>query len=294
MLSYQHEYHAGNHGDILKHTCLAAILESLVKKDKPFTLIDTHSGAGRFSLDDERLIKTGEAESGIVKLEKALENASEIPQAIKLYAEIQKPYFKRKLYAGSPEIERLFLRDGDICHLIEKHPSALKSIEENSKLPLITGQGEKNQSGKCMVHDGDSYKTLFSLVPPKIKRGLVLCDPSYEDKSDYLQVTDALKNVRKKWNTAVIALWYPLLERKKNETAQMLCALEDFAKLGTNPCGTARFELEIYRNDNLPPEMQGDACPHMRGSGMFVINPPWLLEEKMNEALSFMQGIFCT
>ncbi|MBQ2464386.1 MAG: 23S rRNA (adenine(2030)-N(6))-methyltransferase RlmJ, partial [Treponema sp.] len=61
MFSYQHEFHAGNHADVLKHICLTLILDGLTKKDKPFTLIDSHAGAGRFSLDDERLLKTGEA-----------------------------------------------------------------------------------------------------------------------------------------------------------------------------------------------------------------------------------------
>ena len=51
MLSYQHEYHAGNHADVIKHLTLSLILESLCKKEKPFTIIDTHSGAGIFHLE---------------------------------------------------------------------------------------------------------------------------------------------------------------------------------------------------------------------------------------------------
>ena len=46
MLSYQHEYHAGNHADVLKHVCLCSILDSLCRKEKPFTIIDSHAGAG--------------------------------------------------------------------------------------------------------------------------------------------------------------------------------------------------------------------------------------------------------
>ncbi|MBQ5570338.1 MAG: 23S rRNA (adenine(2030)-N(6))-methyltransferase RlmJ, partial [Treponema sp.] len=60
MFSYQHEYHAGNHADIFKHVCLTLILENLCKKDKPFTLIDMHAGSALYSLNDERLLKTGE------------------------------------------------------------------------------------------------------------------------------------------------------------------------------------------------------------------------------------------
>ena len=68
MLSYIHAYHAGNHADILKHLTLSLILEHLCKKEKPFTVIDTHAGSGIYSLDDERAQKTGEAASGIGKI----------------------------------------------------------------------------------------------------------------------------------------------------------------------------------------------------------------------------------
>lgn len=50
---------------------------------------------------------------------------------------------------------------------------------------------------KVIIHNEDSYKALCALTPPLIKRGLVLCDPSYEDADDYKKVCDALKTVRK-------------------------------------------------------------------------------------------------
>ena len=68
MLSYIHAYHAGNHADILKHLTLSLILEHLCKKEKPFTVIDTHAGSGLYALDDSRALKTGEAKSGIEKM----------------------------------------------------------------------------------------------------------------------------------------------------------------------------------------------------------------------------------
>ena len=46
MISYLHEFHAGNHADVLKHFVLTLVLDSLNKKQKPFTFFDTHSGAG--------------------------------------------------------------------------------------------------------------------------------------------------------------------------------------------------------------------------------------------------------
>ncbi|MBP5451034.1 MAG: 23S rRNA (adenine(2030)-N(6))-methyltransferase RlmJ, partial [Treponema sp.] len=31
---------------------------------------------------------------------------------------------------------------------------------------------------------------------------------------------------------------------------------------------------------------------HMYGSGMFIINPPWQLDEMMNETLDFLTPVF--
>ena len=52
MLSYLHEFHAGNHADILKHFALTFVISSLNKKDKPYTFFDTHSASGLYDLLD--------------------------------------------------------------------------------------------------------------------------------------------------------------------------------------------------------------------------------------------------
>ena len=287
--SYQHEYHAGNHADVFKHITLTLILKSLCKKEKPFTVIDSHSGAGRFSLDDERLLKTGEASGGIQKLITDCTKCSvkeEIPESIKDYLEIEQAYVSKNLYAGSPEIERMFLREKDTLHLVEKHPQALASLTENMKLPLIKKDGQKECEGSVHIHAEDSYRALKALTPPLIKRGLILCDPSFEDASDYKSVTETLSAVHKKWNTAVIALWYPLIARRKNETAQMLIGLEDAVKLNQNPAECFRSELTVCSKEL----MNEETGSHLYGSGMFIINPPWQLKEQMEDARIFLEN----
>ncbi|MCR5764027.1 MAG: 23S rRNA (adenine(2030)-N(6))-methyltransferase RlmJ [Treponema sp.] len=285
MLSYQHEYHAGNHADIIKHICLVRILQSLRKKNKPFTIIDSHAGAGRFSLEDERILKTGEAEEGIKKLMESTSNQKSIPDAVLSYITAERPYFNKSMYAGSVELERLFLRKGDRHFVIEKHPQAVHSLQLLLKMPVFTNENEQDAAVRTVLINKDSYEQLNALTPPEIKRGLVLCDPSYEEDSDYTNITNALKIVRKKWNTAIIVLWYPLLTRKKNKTAQMLSELEDFSKLGTMPCESFRCELIIKNQDEIPEESKA----HMYGSGMLVINPPWHLKEDMAESIDFLK-----
>ena len=46
MLSYKHGFHSGNHADIIKHMTICLLLRCLNKKEKPYTVIDTHSGSG--------------------------------------------------------------------------------------------------------------------------------------------------------------------------------------------------------------------------------------------------------
>lgn len=285
MLSYQHEYHAGNHADILKHICLCAILDSLCRKDKPFTVIDTHASAGIFSLSDERLLKTGEAKEGIEFL-KSL-SLFQCPQPFSEYFKRELPYLEQGLYAGSPEIERLYARSNDKIHLVEKHPQAIENLRTNMSMPLHVEDGLKKSCITPLIHNEDSYKALTALTPPLIKRGLIICDPSYEDAEDYRKVTDSLKTAHKKWNTAIIALWYPLISRRKNETVQMLTELEDFGKLGTMPCDCFNIELKV----RTPEEMSEENGPHLYGSGMFIMNPPYMLKEKMEETAGWLENI---
>ena len=288
MLSYQHEYHAGNHADILKHTCLLAILRSLRKKDKPFTVIDCHAGAGRFRLDDERLVRTGEAQEGIIDL--MTRSIHEMPPLLQDYVRLEKAYYAQGLYAGSPEIERLSLREGDALHLVEKHPAALESLRTNVRQPLLdAGKGASDNERRCPVRadvrEDDSYAALKALCPPPVKRGLVLIDPSYEDAEDYTRVRDAVEGVITKWNTAVIAVWYPLLVRRKNETAQLLSSLEDYAKMQTVPREALRIQAAVRSAEAMTEE----AGSHLYGSGMFIVNPPWKLKEEMEEVVSYLE-----
>ena len=105
MLSYQHEYHAGNFADVLKHCCLLEILSSLAQKEKPFTIIDTHAGSSIYSLNDERILKTGEAENGIKKLlQFTKDNQTPLPHSVSLYLEKERNHTLQ-------EVEVILLND---------------------------------------------------------------------------------------------------------------------------------------------------------------------------------------
>ncbi len=65
MLSYRHQFHAGNVADVFKHAMLTRLLVGLAKKDKPFAMLDTHAGIGRYDLTHAWSQKTEEWRHGI-------------------------------------------------------------------------------------------------------------------------------------------------------------------------------------------------------------------------------------
>jgi 23S rRNA A2030 N6-methylase RlmJ len=68
MLAYRHAFHAGNHADVLKHCVLQQILLYMNQKDKPYWVIDTHAGAGMYSLESEYANTKGEYHHGVARL----------------------------------------------------------------------------------------------------------------------------------------------------------------------------------------------------------------------------------
>ena len=173
MLSYQHIFHSGNHADLLKHSVLMQVLDSLNKKEKPYTFFDTHSGSGLYDLEDNRSMKTGEAEKGICTIAKLAADNS-LPPALKRYLDFVNNYLKDGRFPGSPEIERQLMRSQDTLILSELHPQEIENLRENMKRPANT---ENHPS--VQIHKRSGWEMLRALTPPQTKRGAVLIDPSY-------------------------------------------------------------------------------------------------------------------
>lgn len=302
MLSYQHSYHAGNHADILKHLVLCFVLGSLKKKDKPFTYFDTHSGSGLYDLFDNRSCKTGEAERGIKRLfehkndflsDSFKDEISGSHHLVSDYLSLTASYLSQNVYPGSPEIARALLRKEDFLVLSELHPREIENLRENlQKNPFSKAECENIQ-----IHHRNGFEMLNALTPPKIKRGAVLIDPSYEESADYTDVAKTICAVNKKWQNGIIMLWYPLLAHRQTEINQMLSAIEDGTK-GVNPnVELCRFELCVAPKDShkeMPLkayEQSEKNPPRLYGSGMFVINAPWNLKEEVESTISMLEKI---
>ena len=296
MLSYQHIFHAGNHADILKHSVLIYVLNSLNKKDKPYTFFDTHAASGLYDLTDNRSLKTGEASKGIL----SLNTSTELPLLLKEYLDFVKPYIKDSRYPGSPEIERSLMREQDTLILSELHPQEIENLKENMKRPRQVLQANLVNKAfpAIQIHKRSGWEMLKALTPPATKRGAVLIDPSYEEETDYKAAADTICAVHKKWSNGIIMLWYPLLAHRENEINSMLSQITESAR-NQNPnieisdLRLQVFDKEAHKEVSLE-EYRTQAAdgkknpPRLYGSGMLVLNSPWMLQEAAEQAISFI------
>ena len=125
MFSYRHAFHAGSHADILKHLTLIHLLEYLQEKPGALTIIDTHAGAGIYSLKDGFAAVSKEAEGGIFRLFKFIEACNPIADSIQKYLECvlaENVGDTLNTYPGSPFILARLLRPQDRLKLFELHP----------------------------------------------------------------------------------------------------------------------------------------------------------------------------
>ena len=261
MLSYRHSFHAGNHADVVKHIVQSLILDALKQKEKPFVYHDTHSGVGRYDLQDERSEKTGEFRQGIARLW----SRDDIPAEISSYMDAIRalnPGSELRYYPGSPRVARAQIREQDRMVLTELHPS---------DFPLLLQEFRGDRQVK--IYKEDAFARLKACLPPKERRGVVLIDPPYELKHEYMDVVKAIKESYKRWATGTYAIWYPVVYRENID--KMLGGLE---QLGI------RKILQIELGVEPDTDERG-----MTASGMIVINPPWKLESQMKAILPWLQ-----
>ncbi len=296
MFSYQHIFHAGNHADILKHQVLIHIIESLNKKEKPYTFFDTHSGSGLYDLKDNRSLKTGEAEKGIELLAKA---GGDLPPALEKYMNFVSDYLQDGRYPGSPEIERRLLRTQDKLVLSELHPQEIENLRNNMKESCHNEDSDKAKSSPSVqIHKRDGWEMLTALTPPSTKRGAVLIDPSYEEGSDYQQAADTILAVHKKWSNGIIMLWYPLLSHREGEINSMLDRITEGARALNQNIEIEDLRLEVYEKDahkevSLEEYLHSSEKnpPRLYGSGMLVLNAPWKLKEEIEKSINYLKNV---
>jgi 23S rRNA (adenine2030-N6)-methyltransferase len=286
MFSYRHAFHAGNHADVLKHTALVAILKHMTEKEAALTVLDTHAGAGLYRLDGDYSATSGEAADGIARLRVTPPQTAKspapaaLPQALQDYLDLVATFNagkdSLKIYPGSPFIIQHFLKGRDKLKAFELHPTDSKTLSAN------IAQLEAGRQVAVLREDG--FEGIKKFLPPPVKRALVLCDPSYEIKSDYPRVTEMVADALKRFVTGTYAVWYPIIPRP--EAHDVPRKLKTLATKSARPWLHATLTV---KSSKLTSDDKGEVIrPGLPASGMFVINPPHTLKAALAAALPVM------
>ncbi len=310
MFSYRHAFHAGNHADVLKHTVLIAVLRHLTQKDAPLAVFDTHAGAGLYRLDGDYAKTSGEAAQGFVRLvqwdgqgakptaaakpvtvakpaaaaNRAKPAAVDAPEdalapVLQDYLDMVASFNAKgssKVYPGSPFIIQQLLRERDKLKLFELHPTDAKTLSAN------VAQLDAGRQVSVLREDG--FEALKKFLPPPQRRALVLCDPSYEIKTDYQRVSAMIGDALTRFATGTYAIWYPIIPRP--EAHDLPRKLKTLA----NKAGKSWLMASLsVKSSKILVDSAGELTrPGLPASGMFIINPPHTLKAALQAALPQM------
>jgi 23S rRNA (adenine2030-N6)-methyltransferase len=256
-MNYRHAFHAGGFADVIKHIVLVRMLTYLQDKPGAFRVIDTHAGAGLYDLTSDEARRGGEWLTGIARLMQA--RFSEPTAALlKPYLDIVRafnPERDLKAYPGSPLIARALLRPQDRLTACEVEPGARKRLIATLR-----------RDTQARIVDLDGWLALPAFVPPNERRGLVLIDPSFEQKDEFERLAQGFAEAFAKWPTGSYLMWYPVKSRRATDALARHVA----GMVGTGPSPGQCLRLEF----SVAPQSAGAA---LASAGLLIVNPPFTL-----------------
>jgi 23S rRNA (adenine2030-N6)-methyltransferase len=244
---------------VLKHTALVAVLAHLRRKDTPFAVIDAHAGRGVYDLSSVEAKKTGEADTGIVRV---LAEGG-LPDSLQLYGDIVRGFGEGR-YPGSPLIAARLLRRQDRLIAIESHP------EEFAGLAAALAAAKNARA----VH-GDYRAEMTKLLPPPERRGVVLIDPPYEADEEFIDAARVIIESWRRFATGIYMLWYPAKHRASVDAAAGELLNAGIAQL-------LGLELDIGGVREARGEGRG---ARMTATGLLVVNAPYGFADQMKMVL---------
>jgi 23S rRNA (adenine2030-N6)-methyltransferase len=273
-MNYRHHYHAGNYADVFKHVLLLQLIRAMQRKEKGFLYLDTHAGRGGYDLSVPSVLPDGgsrepEFPAGVGRL---WDNPEGLPPAVADYLTLVRRFNDRngatgeelKYYPGSPWIAKLLLRPQDRMALCELRPDDAEALDF-----------EFARESRVTVQASDGYTGLKAMLPPLEKRALVLIDPPFETKREFIDIFRGTLDALRRMPSAVMAIWYPITERARTEDFQQgLLAMPE-------PPPTLFAELKIVGEES---ELK------MKGCGLLVLNPPWQIESEIRGVLPALKA----
>jgi 23S rRNA (adenine2030-N6)-methyltransferase len=262
-MNYRHAFHAGNHGDVLKHAVLARVLTYLTQKETPLAVLDAHAGIGFYDLEGAEAFKTGEWRGGIGKVSDAPVSHDLLSPYLDIVRGLNPDGVLRR-YPGSPAVALALLRPQDRLLLNELHPA------DHETLSLRFAA-----ESRVRVSQVDAMRAIKAQLPFREKRGLVLIDPAFEVTNETEQVASMVEHALKRMSHVCMMIWYPVTTQ---EFADGLCASLNLAGVKS----ALRAEVAVR------PAVDNGG---LAGSGVVVINPPWTLHAELEMLLPALAAI---
>ena len=176
-----------------------------------------------------------------------------------------------------------------VIHGVERHE--LHSTDHG-----LLAENFAHAQRQTRIEHADGFDGVKAILPPPPRRALMLIDPPYEDKRDYARVLTCLKESFKRFATGCYAIWYPIVGRQEAHDLprrlKKICAaagkewLHATLNIGTgDEAYTPDPKLSRTATGRYVPVAANKTFTGLRESGMFIVNPPFVLAEQLQAAL---------
>jgi 23S rRNA (adenine2030-N6)-methyltransferase len=240
---YGHRFHAGNVGDVWKHCALVDVLRRAATGRVAY--LDTHAGEGVYALGP-----TGEWTEGIGRLWDLPAGDDPVSRYVAGCRELGRDTERPEAYPGSPTLARATLGPGAALDLWENDPVAHEKLARR-----FTGDAH----ARTVCDDGlAALADALRRAEERADAVVVLVDPPWVRKADWIDVPDALTRAVAASRHASFVLWYPV--KSLTRPNAMIARLEDAGVAGT-----------IAELITTPLEHQRS---RLNGSGILLVRPP--------------------
>jgi 23S rRNA (adenine2030-N6)-methyltransferase len=256
--------------------------------------VDTHAGAGLYSLREGFSAQNREWENGVGKLINAAHKGA-LCAMLRRYLEVCVPAQpgssgtlpnEPDTYPGSPLImARLLKASGRLLEASGRLPRPADRLVCFELHPADYEACKVNLKDRAELRQADGFAGLKALLPPPSRRGLIFIDPPYEVKDDYTRLPETIAAALKRFPSGVYIIWYPLLREQPAGAGDLPARLMDLYQ--GNRC---RAELYTSAPDAAP----GNSPRKMYGSGLVIYNPPWTLKAALEETLPVLGALIGT
>ena len=232
-MNYRHAFHAGGFADVISISCWCAFSLYLHDKRAAFRVIDSHAGAGVYDLTCEEARRGGKWLTGIARIMQA--RFSETVLALVNPISI----------LSGPSIR------GAICRPI---PAAADRPGVAAAAGPAGGVRDRPKARKRLIDAlrrdtpaSWSISTAGWRCPPSCRRrwrGLVLIDPSFEQKDEFERLAEGFAQAFAKWPTGSYLLWYPVKSRRAAGALAQACRRRRWRAAGV-PGKCLRLEFSV-------------------------------------------------